>query len=131
MIRIIIPGVPLPWKAPYVGTHGAFSPRYEAAKIIKSLIRQQYDGPVLDGYFWVDLFFYMPIPKSISKKKRQMMIDGKIRPESGGDRTNLSKFYEDLLQGIVIKNDKKIVDGRVAKWYGEEPKTVINLQVIE
>lgn len=127
MIDIIVPGVPLAWKAPYVGTRGAFSPRYHACQIIKDIIRKQYKGEILDIAICVDMDFYMPIPKSTSQKKKIMMICGHLRPEGTPDRINLGKLYEDCLQGIVIKKDSRIVDGRVAKFYGEVPRTHIRI----
>lgn len=129
-IKIIIPGQPLPWKAPYVGTRGAFSPRYHESQIIKKLIREQYCGDLLDGPLCCDCLFYLQIPKSTSKKRRALMLSGHIRPEGTPDRTNLAKLIEDLLQGIVIVNDKKIVDGRVAKFYSEIPETIILVERI-
>jgi Holliday junction resolvase RusA-like endonuclease len=129
-VSLNIPGIPIPWKAPYVGSRGAFSPRYKEMKIIKFEIDAQYKGPLIDTAVWVDLFFFMPIPKSTSKKKRQAMIGGFIRPTGTPDRCNLCKLYEDCLQGIVIGKDSKIIDGRVAKFYGEEPCTLIHIKEI-
>ncbi len=129
-ITITIPGVPIPWKAPYVGSRGAFSPRYNEMKIIKSEIASQYNGPLIDVAVYADFFFYMPIPKNTSKKRRAAMISGLLRPEKIPDRTNICKLYEDCLQGIVIVNDAKIVDGRAAKFYGEIPSTLINIREI-
>lgn len=130
MIELIIPGVPLPWKAPYVGTRGAWSPRWEVVKEFKRILQMQYDGPIIDVAINCDLIFYLPIPKSASKRKREDMLSGKMRPESTPDRTNLGKLYEDCLQGIVIRKDSKIVDGRVAKFYGDPPRTVILISKI-
>lgn len=56
------------------------------------------------------------------------MLDNTIRPETTPDRINLGKLYEDCLQQIVIGNDSKIVDGRVAKFYGENPRTEIYIE---
>ncbi len=124
-ISLKILGIPIPWKAPYVGSRGAFSPRYNEMKIIKSEIASQYSGPLIDIAICADFVFYMPIPKNTSKKRREAMTKGLLRPEKTPDRTNICKLYEDCLQGIVIKNDAKIVDGRVAKFYGEIPCTQI------
>lgn len=127
MIRIEIVGTPLCWKAPYVGTKGAFSPRYHHMNFMRELVKQQYSGEILDVAIICDLTFFMPIPISTSKKRRLQMISGMIRPEGTPDRVNLGKLAEDFLQGIVIKNDSKIVGGRIDKYYGEEPRTVIEI----
>ncbi len=127
MIELTIPGPPLPWKAAFVGSRGAYSPRYSISIEIKKIIRTLYQGPILDEALIVDLIFHMPIPKSTSKKKRLLMISGIERPEGTPDRINMGKYYEDLLQDIVIKNDSKIVGGRVDKYYSEEPRTEIKI----
>ena len=128
MITIEILGQPLPWKAPYVGSHGAFSSRTVIGHEIKKMIRSQYSGEIMECDIDCEMIFYMPIPKSASNTNRLKMISGMIRPSGGGDRTNISKFYEDLLQGIVIKNDNKIQSGNVSKYYGEIPRVVINVR---
>lgn len=71
------------------------------------------------------MYFLMQIPKSTPKKTRVKMLSGEIRPEAGGDYTNLRKFYEDCLQEIVIVNDKQVIEGDGGKFYSESPKTVI------
>lgn len=129
-VTIEINGIPLPWKAPFVGTRGSYSPRYHEAKIIKLEIASQYQGELLEGALNCNLTFYMPIPKGTSKKRRALMLSGFIRPTKRPDRTNMAKFYEDLLHGIVYEDDGAIVDGITAKYYGEEPKTVIEVTVL-
>jgi Holliday junction resolvase RusA-like endonuclease len=129
-IDLKIPGVPIPWRAPFVGKNGAFSPDRKKKLLLKALVQSIYRGNLIDAPILCDLTFYMPIPKSTSKKKREDMISGKIRPAKTPDRTNLCKQLEDILQGIVIKNDSKIVDGRVAKYYSETPHTLIHIEVL-
>jgi Holliday junction resolvase RusA-like endonuclease len=129
-IIVSIDGRPIPWKAPFVGSRGAFSPRYREMQLFQSLITDQYQGPVLEGAVLVDLIFYFKPPKAASKAKRKMMLDGLLRPTTIPDRTNLAKLYEDCLQGIVIKNDSQIVGGVIAKFYGEKDRTEIIVRSI-
>ncbi len=127
MIEITLDILPLPWKAPYVGSHGAFSPRYNESKIIKAMIREQYTGSLIVGHLKVDFKFFFPIPKRTSKKKTILMLEGSIRPEGGGDLTNLRKFYEDLMQEIVFENDRQIVCGYAIKGYDHVPSVHISI----
>lgn len=122
MVHLIVEVVPISWKAPYVGSRGAFSPRHREMNLIREIIRDKYKGSILDVPINCDLIFYMPIPKSTSKKKRALMISGEIRPTGTPDRINMAKLFEDCLQEIVIKNDSKIVGGKVEKYYGEQPR---------
>ena len=90
-------------------------------------IKKQYAGDLVDYAVKCDLDFFMPIPKATSQKKRVLMIAGALRPITTPDRINLGKLYEDILQGVVLKNDSVIVGGKVEKWFGEEPRTVIRI----
>lgn len=127
-LELIIWGLPLPWKAPYVGTRGAFSPRTKVMNDFKEILRGQYKGPILETPLICDMFFYMPIPKSASKKKQDLMIMGALRPTSTPDIDNLRKLGSDVLQGVVIKNDSQIVEGWTSKEYSLNPRTIIRLK---
>lgn len=73
---------------------------------------------------------YMPIPKSASEKKKQAMLEGKIRPTVKPDWDNIGKLIADALNGIAFDDDKSIVDGRVIKLYGEKPHVEILLKEV-
>ena len=105
MIKFSITTLPIPWKAPFIGSKGCFSPRYREKKETQILIAAQYRGKLIKDPIRCDMIFYMPTPK---KKKSGFCF-------SGGDLTNLRKFYEDCLQGIVIENDKQILTGNSSK----------------
>lgn len=70
----------------------------------------------------------MPIPKSTSKKTRLLMLEGKIRPTTRPDRTNLCKLMEDVFNGIVYLDDSQIVGGAVEKWYSDNPRVVVKIE---
>lgn len=70
---------------------------------------------------------FMKIPKSESKKKRQLMIEGVIRPTVKPDWDNIGKLVADALNGIAYDDDKCIVDAQVRKFYSEHPRTEIIL----
>lgn len=73
-----------------------------------------------DGYYIeVKIFVYMKVPASFSNKKREMALNGYIRPDKKPDWDNISKNICDALNGIVYADDKAIVDGEVHKLYAE------------
>lgn len=53
----------------------------------------------------VRIFAFYGIPKSVSKKKRQEMIEGKIRPVKKPDFDNIAKVICDSLNGIAWNHD--------------------------
>jgi Holliday junction resolvase RusA-like endonuclease len=93
-------------------------------------IKEQYDGPVVKGAIIAEYVFCIAIPKSCSKKKRAMMMEGEDRPTKRPDRDNMAKFLSDCLQGIVFEDDSQIVDGPIRKYYDETGKTIIKISIL-
>lgn len=125
MIKIVIPGKPLPWRAPYVGKRGCFSPRSKVMNAFGAIVRNQYNGPVIDCAVCCEIIAYMPIPLGTSKGNRLLMLQGDLHHIYRPDRTNIAKLYEDVLNGIVYRDDSLIVSGRVEKLYCEIPRVEI------
>lgn len=100
--------------------------------LVKTEYRQQVgvkfpDDAMLD----VRIFAYYPIPKSVSKRKRQAMLERKIRPTKKPDWDNVGKVICDSLNGIAYRDDAQVVDSMVRKFYGETPKVVVTIEEIE
>lgn len=99
--------------------------------LVKTEYRQQSgvrfpDDAMLD----VRIFAYYSIPKSVSKKKRQAMLDKRIRPTKKPDFDNIGKVICDSLNGIAYRDDAQVVDSMVRKFYGETPKVVVTIEEI-
>ncbi|MFQ6845614.1 MAG: RusA family crossover junction endodeoxyribonuclease [Oliverpabstia sp.] len=75
----------------------------------------------------VRIFAFYGIPKSVSKKKRQEMIEGKIRPVKKPDFDNIAKVICDSLNGIAYRDDAMIVDGMFRKYYSEQPRVEVKI----
>lgn len=75
------------------------------------------------------LAFYS-IPKSTSKKKRNMMLDGIIRPTKKPDQDNVIKVIADSLNQLAYRDDTQIVDCQCRKFYSEEPRVVVIIKQI-
>jgi len=100
--------------------------------LVKTEYRQQVgvkfpDDAMLD----VRIFAYYPIPKSVSKRKRQAMLEKRIRPIKKPDWDNVGKVICDSLNGIAYRDDAQVVDSMVRKFYGETPKVVVTIEEIE
>ena len=100
--------------------------------LVKTEYRQQVgvkfpDDAMLD----VRIFAYYPIPKSVSKRKRQAMLEKRIRPIKKPDWDNVGKVMCDSLNGIAYRDDAQVVDSMVRKFYGETPKVVVTIEEIE
>lgn len=73
---------------------------------------------------------YYPIPKSASKKKRELMLSDKIRPAIRPDFDNVEKIFADALSGIAYKNDNQVVDSEFHKYYSDNPRTEIIIYIL-
>lgn len=98
--------------------------------IYENLVKTEYrnqsgvrfpDDAMLD----VRVIAYYTIPKSISKKKRQAMLDHKVRPTKKPDFDNIGKVICDSLNGIAYRDDAQIVDAQVRKFYSDTPRVVV------
>lgn len=76
-------------------------------------------------YIDMRIIAYLGIPKDTSKKKRKLMLEGKVRPTKKPDVDNLFKVVADALNGIAYTDDKFIVDAQVRKFYSDKPRTEI------
>ena len=83
----------------------------------------------LTGDIRAVICFYMPIPKSWSKRKKQLAINGDIKPSVKPDIDNLCKAVLDALNGgIAYHDDKQIVELHLSKMYSDHPRTEIELE---
>ena len=83
----------------------------------------------IEGYVRADTIFYIKVPKSWPKKKKQEALDGKIRPATTPDVDNQLKSLYDGLNNVAYTDDKLIVEGSFSKLYHEED--LINIKIIE
>ena len=80
-----------------------------------------------DAMLDVRVIAYYSIPKSVSKKKRQAMLDHKIRPTKKPDFDNIGKVICDALNEIAYRDDAQIVDAQVRKFYSDRPRVVVTI----
>lgn len=84
---------------------------------------------VLDGFYLdVNIIVYVKVPESFSKKKKELALNGYIRPDKKPDWDNISKNICDALNGIAWPDDKAIVDGQVHKLYAETDYVMVHIK---
>ena len=107
---------------PRFSRQGGFVKAYDPAKSrdYKQYVRlvASEDAPEtpVTGAVLLSLRIYRAIPKSMSKKKREAALEGKLRPTTKPDVSNVLKGVEDALKGV---------------WYAERPRIEIAMQEIE
>lgn len=73
---------------------------------------------------------FFPIPKSVSMKRKKMMIEGKIRPTKKPDTDNIVKACLDALNGIAYYDDSQVSELSIGKYYSDNPRVIIKIDTI-
>lgn len=126
-----VDGAPQGKARPRVTMHGTYTPaktkQYESA--VQFAYMMQCHGAMFpdDANIAMCIYAYFPIPKSASKKKREDMQSGKIRPLIKSDWDNIGKAICDALNGLAYKDDSHIVTGIVHKYYDENPRVEVRI----
>lgn len=127
MVKIIVPGKPIPLARARSGSKGFYNPQYQAMKNFAWEVKTQYKSLPVELPIKLCLCFYFPMPKSWSKKKKAALL---CEPHcSTPDLSNLIKFVEDALNGVVWKDDALIwsIDAE-KKWCSDEGSTHIEFE---
>lgn len=109
----------------------SFTP--QATADYEELVKKAFLASGETGYFnktpiAVKILAYFQIPKSVSKKKRQEMLEDFIRPTKKPDADNIAKIICDGLNGIAYGDDAQIVDLEVTKyWTDTDPRVEVTL----
>lgn len=99
-----IPGAPIALQRARAGKHGFYDPQ-KHVKTAMQIYLSHYNGPLLQGPQFLTAFFFMPIPKSASKKTIQELMHT-FHPYKS-DLDNCIKYLNDLCQlsGNIFKDD--------------------------
>jgi len=132
-IKLLIPGKPLGKQRPRVLKNGiTYTPKktvnYET--LIKELyiirhFRKQLEGPVR-----MHIKAYFPIPKSVNKKDKELMLQNKIRPTKKPDMDNIIKIIADALNGLAYRDDSQIVECTIEKYFSDEERVEIEIEEV-
>jgi Holliday junction resolvase RusA-like endonuclease len=134
MYQFTVHGIPIAQKQTRFTMIGGYPRAYDPSKKDKERIQWQIrpfapEKP-LEGPVELTIAFFLPIPKSTSKRLREQMINRVILPAKKPDEDNLAYLVTNALKEIVYKDDAQICAKHVYKFYGLEPKTVIRVRPI-
>ena len=86
---------------------------------------------MLQGPIKASIEAYYTIPKSKSKKIKEQMRKGILRPTKKPDLDNLAKALLDSINGIAYKDDAQVVELSMSKYYAESGFVKVMLEEIE
>jgi len=118
---------PLSQGRPRVTRWVTYDPNKDKKTWIKHQISEQF-AERLSCPISVELEFFMPIPKSASKKKQKEMSDQKIIHTKKPDIDNLIKTYLDCMNDLVYKDDSQIYSLSAYKYYSNDPRIEIEIR---
>ena len=138
MISFTVSGIPIGKGRPKFSTVNGRAMAYTPTKtvnyetLVKLSYQQQCGGKMYDKDtpLSIDIMAHFPIPKSVSKKKADMMRAGTIRPTKKPDSDNIIKAICDALNGIAYYDDAQIVEVTAWKYYSDEPKAEITIRAV-
>lgn len=137
-VSFIIPGNPKGKGRPRVVNRNGFSKAYtpKDTAMYENLVRVEYELQTNRYRFDDDVALemvidaYYEIPKSASKKKKELMMSGTIRPKKAPDADNIIKSVADSINNVAYRDDAQIVDCRCRKYYSDEPRVEVTIKEI-
>lgn len=124
----IIEIAPIPWKRAGM-REKVFYDKQSHEKLAFGLYLNKQHGcdPKFDSPLLVDLTFYMPIPKTVSRRSKYLWHD------HVPDIDNLSKFCLDAINdsGIIWKDDSQVSTLIARKIYDANPRTHLIIRELE
>lgn len=82
---------------------------------------------LMKGAVKLNAKFYRNIPKSMSKKDRELVLQEKKRPTTKPDTDNLLKSLADVMRGIFYIDDAQLVETFISKHYSDTPRVEVEL----
>ena len=132
-VTFTILGKPIGKGRPRFSTAGGYARSYTPAKTVEyeNLVRMEWEktgAKKLEGVISATINCYFPIPKSVSKKKREAM-DGAFYTKKP-DCDNIAKIILDALNGIAYDDDSQIAMLDVLKIY-DASETMVKVTLVE
>lgn len=131
MKQLTIDGVPVAKGRPRLGRYGTYTPKktQEYEEYVKACWVSKYGAiQPAEQPLEVNIVFYMPIPKSYSKKQKVEILSGRLKHTKKPDIDNLIKSVLDALNGLAYADDSQIIKVTAVKRYAETGSTELTIK---
>jgi Holliday junction resolvase RusA-like endonuclease len=119
------------WKSHQGYGRKSFNPLYKEREYLQYEIKKQFTSDLISCPVRIEYDFFFEVPASTSQKKKLKMIEGEIPHTKKVDVTNLVKFTEDCLKGVVIIDDCQVIEFSARKKYGKKCSIIIKIFPVE
>lgn len=96
--------------------------------LVKWTYQSTLEATKLEGEIEATIIAMYSIPKSMTKKNRQLIEEGKLHPTKKPDLDNVAKLILDSLNTIAYQDDSQIVRLVLEKHYSDNPRVEIRLE---
>ena len=79
----------------------------------------------------ISILALFPIPKYVSRKTKERMLNGRLFPTKKPDADNIIKVILDALNGLAYQDDAQIYRVYFEKMYAEIPETKVLIKNYE
>lgn len=138
-MKFIVFGEPVAKGRPKFSRQGNFVKSYTPAKTTnyENLVSLSYveacssENHPLEGGVSMKIDAFFSIPKSTSKKKKDLMNAGFIKHTKRPDADNVAKAVCDALNKIAYLDDSQIVHLEINKYYSYQPRVEVTIEEID
>ena len=129
--KITIPLKPYPSPRPRATARGGFASVYMPKEYMdyKGKVQLHLPKLKLEGAILINFEFYFEMPKSWSKKKKNLMF-GRWHTQKP-DWDNLCKTYMDAMNKIIYTDDGQSSCGKVKKVWSDKNEVIIKIIKLE
>ena len=132
--KLTIQGTPVAKGRPRLGRYGTYTPKktQEYEEYIKACWIAEF-GRIcpIDKPLAVKLVFYMPIPKSATKRARNEITQGILKHTKKPDLDNMAKAVLDALNRLAYKDDSQIYSLTLYKTYDDTPCIIVTIKEMD
>jgi len=125
--EVILAGKPIPLRRPRFSRGRVYDSQHKLKEAVSFDISRQLPKGVITYLGPISMLFrfFMPIPKSLSKKKKLGLVGNYHYKKP--DIDNLVKFYCDSANGVMFNDDSQISNLKAFKYYSDDPRTEITM----
>lgn len=137
MIKIVIPGTPVPLQRPRFANGRVYDPQEDLKQDLFWISKYQWPKndlgmvyqPLKNLPISLTMTFYLPVPGSTPLKKKEALYGQFVIKKP--DLDNLVKMVCDYLIQVAYEDDNLVAEISAKKIYDKNPRTEIFIEVLE
>lgn len=79
----------------------------------------------------IEIYLHLHVPKSLSKKKHEEALSGRLMPTKKPDLDNIEKTILDALNNVAFDDDRQVISLHATKDYANRDYTQVTMTAME